>query len=147
MTFHLRVVVPSYIFYGIPHGDDGKLFKLKVWCYIHRKNVGIYYSYRGTASCRKTTGCERTTSQIDETVEENQAVLDSEGNRKTVKKTGQLNSTHRLKSGNKRQKNTSQKVQKSYIRAPSKPVSQSDNFDQRLELPNISTDIFTNVST
>jgi hypothetical protein len=62
MTFYLREVVPSHIFYGIPYGDNGKLFKLKVWYYIHRRNIGIYYSYKGTASCKKTTSCERTAS-------------------------------------------------------------------------------------
>jgi len=66
------VVVPSHIFYGIPHRDDGKLFRLEVWHfthnYIYRRYAGIYYSYR------------RTASQIDETKVENQAVSDSKGN-------------------------------------------------------------------
>jgi hypothetical protein len=28
---YLREVVPSHIFYGIPRGDDGKLFRLEAW--------------------------------------------------------------------------------------------------------------------
>ena len=29
VTFNLREVVPSHIFYGIPRGDDGKLSRLE----------------------------------------------------------------------------------------------------------------------
>ena len=81
---YLRVVVPSYILYGIPRGDDGKLFRLEVWYsihnYIHRRYVWIYYDYRRTISCKRTASCRRTTSQIDETAAEKQIVLDSKGN-------------------------------------------------------------------
>ena len=65
----MREVVPFYIFYGIPCGDDGKLFRLKVWCYIYRRHVGTYYDYKRTASYRKITSYRRTASQIDETAE------------------------------------------------------------------------------
>jgi len=85
VTSYRRDTVPSHILFGIPRGDDGKLFRLEVWHsihnYIHRRHAGIYYDYQRTTSCRRTTSCKRTTSQIDERAEpENQAVSDSEGN-------------------------------------------------------------------
>jgi len=75
------VVVPSHIFYGIPHRDDGKLFRLEVWYSTHNYiRTGTYHDYRRTASCGRTTSCRRTASQTDETKAENQAVSDSKGN-------------------------------------------------------------------
>ena len=80
VTSYLREVVPSHIFYGIPRGDDGKLFRLEVQYYIHRRRAGAYYSYRRIVSYRRTASCRRTASQTDETVAEKLTVLDSKGN-------------------------------------------------------------------
>jgi len=80
VTSYLRGTA-STTTYGIPRGDDGKLFGLEVWHstynYIY---AGIYYSYGRTASCRRTTSCRRTASQTDETAKEHQAVSHSKGN-------------------------------------------------------------------
>jgi hypothetical protein len=60
VTSYQIEVVLSHIFYGIPRGDDGKLFRLEVWYYIHRRHVGIYYRNR------RTTSYKRIASQTDE---------------------------------------------------------------------------------
>ena len=39
VTFRLREVVPFHIFYGIPRGDDGKLFRLEAWKIKQQRDI------------------------------------------------------------------------------------------------------------
>jgi len=45
VTSYLRDTVLYHIFYGIPRGDNSKLFRLEVWCFIYRRCVGIIWNY------------------------------------------------------------------------------------------------------
>ena len=62
VTFHLREVVPSHIFYGIPRGDDGKLFRLDAWNIKQNKQNKQNQQNQQNQQSKQT---ERATSAFD----------------------------------------------------------------------------------